>query len=113
MRRVRKFFRVSALMACVLGGCAAGTHHKTSAITDETLVTRWRSSQVTIAQVEAGKDSPRGNATWESFKSKLREGDELWYFCSPGPTWENLMGWAGYAIFRGKTLVATYTTMEN
>ena len=111
MRRV--FVIGLAWMVLLQVGCAAGTHHQTSAITDETLVTHWRSRQVTIAQVEAAKDSPRGDPKWESFKGKLRAGDELWYFCSPGPTWENLMGWAGYALFRGKTLVATYTTLEN
>jgi hypothetical protein len=83
--------------------------------TDEDLISRWKVQAVTVADVEVGKtkyDKPSGTE-WEKFKAGLRAGDELWYFCSPGKTWEELMGWRGYVIFRNGRLVAHYTTAEN
>ena len=50
---------------------------------------------------------------WKTFKDKVLTGDEIWAFSSPGPTWEKLMGWQGYAIFRNGKLIDTYTTIEN
>lgn len=103
----------TVLAAFILAGCVSGSHHKSKDISDETLVIRWRDRQITTSQVEAGSESPRGSGEWKKFKGKIKPGDELWHFCSPGPTWENMMGWEGYAIFRGNRLVDTFTTREN
>ena len=94
-------------------GGGPGTHHKSRDITDQTLVTRWRDRCVSVAQVESGSKSLKGSARWAAFRAKIRPGDELWHFCSPGPTWQNMVGWEGYAIFRGNELVDTFTIREN
>jgi hypothetical protein len=82
---------------------------------DEDLITRWKVRKVTIAEAEAGKtklDKPSGRE-WKRFVSGILPGDEVWYFCSPRKTWENLMGSRGYAIFRAGKLVDHFTTLEN
>ena len=104
---------VIALAAFVVSGCTSASHHKSNDVSDETLVTHWRDKQVTISQIEAATESPERSAEWDRFKGKIKPGDEVWHFCSPGPTWENRMGWEGYAIFRGSRLVETLTTREN
>jgi uncharacterized protein YceK len=82
---------------------------------DEDMISRWKIQIVTIADVEAGRtkfDKPSGRG-WGKFKAGIRSEDELWYFCSPGKTWEDMMGWRGYAIFRKGRLISHYTTAEN
>jgi hypothetical protein len=82
-------------------------------LTDVNLILKWRTRKITVAEVEATKDFPKASKEWAAFKAEMKEGDELWYFRSPGPTWENKMGWEGYAIFRGNKLVRAFTTQEN
>jgi hypothetical protein len=103
----------------VLSGCAPqqpqSSHAEIKKASDEDLISRWKVQRVTVADVEAGKtkfDKPSGKE-WEKFKTTIQKGDEVWYFCSPGETWQKLMGWRGYAIFRGGRLVRHYTTAEN
>jgi hypothetical protein len=82
---------------------------------DEHLISQWKVQVVTIADVEAGKtkfDKPNGQE-WDTFKTTIRPGDEVWYFCSPGETWQKNMGWRGYAIFRNDRVVGHYTIAEN
>ncbi len=82
---------------------------------DEDLISRWKVQRVAIADVEAAKtkfDKPSGKE-WEKFKTTIQTGDEVWYFCSPRETWQQLAGWRGYAIFRGGRFVGCYTTAEN
>jgi hypothetical protein len=82
---------------------------------DEDLILRWKIQAVTIADVEVGKtkfDKPSGKE-WEKFKTGIRPGDELWYFCSPPETWQQLAGWRGYAIIRDGRVVDHYTTRVN
>jgi hypothetical protein len=50
---------------------------------------------------------------WSRFKGTLQEGDEVWEFCSPTDTWENLQGRAGYAIVRGSQVVNYIVVLEN
>ena len=96
-----------------MAGCATQSHHKSEAISDEALITRWRDKQLTLSQIESVDGASNGSLEWNRFKAKMKPGDELWHFCSPGPTWENMMGWEGYAIFRGSRLVDSFTTREN
>jgi hypothetical protein len=96
-------------------GAGARTPADVERGSDEDLISRWKIQVVTIADVEAGRtafDKP-GGREWERFKANIQPGDEVWYFCSPGETWEQLMGWRGYAIFRKGRLVEHYTTAEN
>jgi hypothetical protein len=50
---------------------------------------------------------------WLRFKSQMKEGDELWEFSSPPPTWERLAGRRGFCILRGGRIVASLITMMN
>ncbi len=43
----------------------------------------------------------------------LRQGGELWEFCSPPETWKELMGWAGFAVVRDGEIVASIVTQQN
>jgi hypothetical protein len=82
---------------------------------DEELISRWKIQVVTITDIEAGKtkfDKPTGKA-WEKFKASVRPGDEVWYFCSPGETWQHLAGWRGYAVFRDGRVVDHITSAMN
>lgn len=38
--------------------------------------------------------------SWQPFISKFKQGDELWYFSTPGEYWTNLCGRNGFAIMR-------------
>ena len=84
-------------------------------LSDEELILRWKIQAVTIADVEAGKtkgDKPSGEK-WEKFKTGIRPGDELWYFCSPAETWQQLAGRRGYAILRDGRVVDHVLTKLN
>ena len=88
-------------------------HTKSSSITDEELVLSWRIHKTSFAEIESKNDLSEVAPEWQAFKSQLKPADELWYFRSPPATWQHLMGWEGYAIFRDDKLVATFTTREN
>jgi hypothetical protein len=103
------------LLMALLVGCATSTKNTRAPQSDEAVITRWRVKQLTFEEVDSGKtpyDKPTGKK-WEEFKAQSRAGDEIWYFCSPGPTWTDMMGWRGYAIYRQGKLIAEFTTAEN
>lgn len=61
--------------------------------------------KVSVASVETrhlhnGVPFGRMNDEWESFKSKMRKGDEIWYWSTPEWTWKRLAGRCGYVIVR-------------
>lgn len=37
---------------------------------------------------------------WEEFKSRIQDGDKIYYFRTSSITWKNLCGREGYAIYR-------------
>jgi MFS family permease len=37
---------------------------------------------------------------WEDFKSKIKPGDEIWFWSTPQWTWDSLVGRCGYVIVR-------------
>ena len=43
----------------------------------------------------------------------MYEGDELWEFCSPPETWENLYGRAGFAVVRDSVVIDYLVEIEN
>lgn len=99
----------------LLAGCATSTKDAGSLQSDEALIRRWKIKQVTFEEIASARtpyDKPTGRQ-WEEFKAKASMGDELWYFCSPGPTWAEMMGWRGFAIYRKGKLIAEFTTAEN
>ncbi len=50
---------------------------------------------------------------WMPFIELMQPGDELWQFCSPGESWANLAGRAGYAIVRDGEIVHSLVTLLN
>jgi hypothetical protein len=81
-----------------------------SSVTDESIILRCRIDKVSIEKI----DRELGDEIhWKQLKSKMKPNDELWSFCTPGSTWENMMGWEGYALFRKDKLVGSVTTKEN
>ncbi len=50
---------------------------------------------------------------WKPFVAQMQPGDELWRFSSPGHTWANLAGRAGYAIVRDGEIVHSLVTLMN
>lgn len=82
----------------------------------------WLTERVSIEEVEAahavrharlGPDPVAfgfQHEQWERMKRDLQPGDELWEFCSPPDTWQNLCGRKGIAIVRDGTIVAHLTT---
>lgn len=53
------------------------------------------------------------NHRWESLKSRMNAGDELWYFCSPPETWRHLAGRAGVALVRDGKVIETLIVLMN
>jgi hypothetical protein len=95
-------------------------------------ISQWLTRRTTIADVENGfaADPPlpwwkralgfrRSGVcddwltAWNRFKGTLHDGDEVWEFCSPSETWENLQGRAGYAIVRNSRVVSYIVVLEN
>jgi len=75
-------------------------------VSDQMLITRWKQKQLT-PQDFAGKPEE------EWVKANFQEGDEIWSYCSPPLTWQNMAGSEGFAIFRNGWLVANRITRMN
>jgi hypothetical protein len=57
----------------------------------------------------SGFDDP----CWADLREQLQDGDELWEFCSDERSWDELMGWAGYALVREGAVVGAVVTRQN
>jgi len=53
------------------------------------------------------------NHLWLNLKRKIQEGDELWEYCSPPETWENLCGREGVCLVRGEEIIDRIITKMN
>lgn len=85
----------------------------------------WLTKRITVEEAEAkhlitddrlgAAPIPFGfiNSQWEKIKSSLIEGDELWEFCSPIETWENLMGCQGICLVRNEEIIMEIITQMN
>ena len=95
-----------------LGGCSSLSTQPSAphSPTDEEIILRCRSKTVSVDQVDAQLGEW---IQWKRLRAKLKPGDELWKFRTAGPTWEKMMGWEGYALFRNDKLVGSVTTREN
>jgi hypothetical protein len=88
-----------------------------------TTIESWLTERVSVEQAEMSftplsdqlaSRSQRPNAfvkrerhLWETLKSHMVEGDELWYFCSPQETWPALRGRYGIALVRNGRAIET------
>ena len=89
------------------------------------MIERWLQRRVTVAEAEAahmvrapalGPDPvPFGfsNREWRELLAEIQDGDELLDFSSPPETWEQLMGWEGYALVRQGKVVEIIGTAMN
>lgn len=48
---------------------------------------------------------------WETFKTQIQDGDELWEFCSDDGSWGALSGRAGYSIMRDGEIINSFVTI--
>ena len=109
MMKAILYILIGTLLA---SGCRAPSpsSSKLVCVTDEDIILRCRSHKVSVADV----DKELGDwIQWTALKDKMTTDDELWRFCTPGPSWEKMMGWAGYAVFRKNKLIGSVTTEEN
>jgi hypothetical protein len=118
MRSILPLLFLITLALSTAGMCvSAPESSRVDSGSDESLVLRWKQKKVTVEEIEAatgfGLTIDRECAAWKKFKTQLHSGDEVWFFRSPGPTWEAKAGWQGYAIIRKEKLVDAYTTLEN
>ncbi|MCP4263248.1 MAG: hypothetical protein GY774_37930 [Planctomycetes bacterium] len=51
------------------------------------------------------------NDDWNDFKSKYKDGDEIYYFTSYENSWKGLYGRAGYVLIRNENVVAVIITI--
>jgi len=85
----------------------------------------WLLSRVTVEEAEQAESDhpdhpwidgvPFGYTYrhWCAVKAVMQTGDELWKFCSPPDSWENLHGTAGYVLIREGRVIAQIITVEN
>jgi hypothetical protein len=98
------------MVMALASGCRTPSASKGGYLTDEDIILRCRSHKLSVVDV----DKELGDwVEWTNLKSKMKPEDELWRFCTPGPSWEDMMGWAGYAVFRKNKLIGSVTTEEN
>ena len=50
---------------------------------------------------------------WMHLKEQVREGDEVWLFCSPSEYWDRLCGREGFALVRQGAIVGSILTSLN
>jgi hypothetical protein len=89
------------------------------------MVKKWLTQQTTVEESEIKhlvKDERPGSAPvpfgmqnreWVKFKRQIKDGDELWEFCSPPKSWEDLCGRAGICIVRDGEIIDTIVTIMN
>jgi len=85
------------------------------------MITDWLTKKITVAEAEADNPgisddrvslSPEAarpfgflNRQWEALKAEIKPGDELWSFCSPTESWQQLAGLMGVTLLRdGKVI---------
>jgi hypothetical protein len=80
----------------------------------------WLYERISLQQAEADNSNREGgvpfgeqNDRWERLKACLHEGDEIWAFCSPSESWEQLAGRAGLAVVRNGRVVKCLVTKIN
>ena len=72
-----------------------------------------RERRVSLAELDEIITSNKNPDFWSSFRSKIRDGDEIWQYCSDRQSWNHLAGRAGFRITRGgKTVEGIMTTMN-
>lgn len=78
----------------------------------------WLTKRVTLDEVETqhtyhGKVFGGLHEAWETLKSQIAEGDELWEFSSSSESWEHLAGRAGIALVRDGKAIDSLVTLMN
>lgn len=89
------------------------------------MVKKWLTHKTTVKKSEIKhliKDESLGAPTvpfgfqspeWVKIKGQMKEGDELWEFCSPPKSWENLAGRAGICLVRDGEIIDSIVTIMN
>jgi len=89
------------------------------------MLEQWLQRKLTIKEAEdenmvhhhqlGHKGVPFGfqNSEWQELLAEMIKGDELWEFCSPAETWENLCGREGIALVRNGQIIRFIVTRLN
>jgi hypothetical protein len=82
----------------------------------------WLKNRITVAEAEA-KHMVRTsagavafglqNGQWRELRGLMRDGDEMWEYCSSADSWKHLAGRAGIALVRKGQIVDAITTAMN
>jgi hypothetical protein len=89
---------------------------------DEEPVTKpneWCDQRLTIAKAEHANTRPGqlpfgGLAKeWDLLKAQVREGDEIWSYCSPEATWKAMCGRQGIWLIRNGKIIYDIVTLMN
>lgn len=98
----------------------AGEQEVSKNIEEDVIPKNWLCDQLSLQQAEAVNTASDGgvpfnkqNDRWERLKSSLRDGDQIWSFCSSPESWEHLAGRAGFAIVREGRVVDSIITIMN
>jgi len=85
----------------------------------------WLQKKITLQEAETThlvKDDRLGpkpipfgfvNGLWKAMIAKMKEGDELWEFCSPDESWQDLAGREGIALIRNRQVIDYILTRMN
>jgi hypothetical protein len=84
----------------------------------------WLFQRVSVEEIEATNKKDEKELTifqlhfrcrneWMRLKVQMIDGDELWYFSSPAPSWQHLWGRGGIALVRGGKTIDGIVTVKN
>jgi len=79
----------------------------------------WRKERVSVEDIELKPifdlETPLSDDVqdWRRLKSMVKDGDELWTFCSPQEEWDRFMGWQGIILVRKGRVVEVCVTSQN
>jgi hypothetical protein len=77
------------------------------------IVGTWLTDKTTEGQVVKKQAKEWVSGSWEKFKNKVEVGDELYEYCSPPETWDQLRGQAGIALVRDGKVIDEVVTVLN
>jgi len=119
MKKIVIVFSISICLLFPIRSHAQSTTNEVymKEISDEQLVLNWRQNRLTSNEIdELTNTTYKEWDGWQEFIKIYNEnqaGSEIWYYCSPVDTWENLTGSEGYAVFNGDRLIEYIVVQMN
>ena len=76
----------------------------------------WTFTETSIEKIDKQLSSASGSQfkkEWDSFKSRVQPGDQVWFFSTPPQTKKELMGSEGYMLLRDGAVITEIITVGN